>query len=337
VISVADIQSIQQSNALSFGANTSLSIRTSNRTLEVGDQKELVADSIFFVLQRWLSLRDSRNDRSLPPNLSIPVIEMPSVLQRDVQRHFEELPRESYVEMMQEPVTLFSWLPDTRQLIRDDYSALFLKVFGCQPSKTQDHLNGYILFHGNWSPEIVIYRTVEGKLRRLCFDPEPLLHFLSDHFASIQKVEMTCFDEVRNIPAIIKCLLQLKTDYKFVLPELILPTHLKQPDEVSALVSQLQECMPGIQFDSTTTMTSCKILQNDGSYLLHLYSDPKFTGNSVPLSSEELFYQHPRMSTMDTGSMRQLTEAFQAISASSAAAPPPPASDLAPSAKTQFL
>lgn len=283
---VSDIQSIEPSNALGFGANTSLSICTAKRTLEVGDQKELVADGLLFVLQRWLGLRLARNDPSLPPSLTIPVIEMPHVLQREAYRYIEELSPKNYSDLMQEPPFLYSYTPETRAQVRAEFLALFETVFGTDPSKGEELLTSYILFHGVWTYEIVMVKTASGNFRRLCLDPEPLLNFMSDHFASVTKMDLTYFNEIRDIPAIAEKLRVLYEDYKFCLPQLVLPTFLSDRDQVIDLIKLFEQGMPGIQFQTPNATTSCKVLRDDGTYLLQLYSNPP---EETPLPTSKPF------------------------------------------------
>lgn len=283
---VSDIQSIEPSNALGFGANTSLSICTAKRTLEVGDQKELVADGLLFVLQRWIGLRMARNDPSLPPSLTIPVIEMPHVLQREAYRYIEELSPKNYSDLMQEPPFLYSYTPETRAQVRAEFLALFETVFGTDPSKAEELLTSYILFHGVWTFEIVMVKTAGGNFRRLCLDPEPLLNFLSDHFASVTKMDLTYFNEIQDIPAIAAKLKVLYEDYKFCLPQLVLPTFISDRDQVIDLIKLFEQGMPGIQFSTPNATTSCKVLRDDGTYLLQLYANPP---EQTPLPSSKAY------------------------------------------------
>jgi hypothetical protein len=342
-ISVADIQSIQQSNALGFGANTSLSIRAHNRTLEVGDQKELVADSVLFVLQRWISLRASKNNPTMSPEVSIPVVEMPAALQKEVVRHFETLSIHQIADMMQQPPFMYSWTPDARQTIMSEYSALFQKIFASDPSKSAEHLKRYIMLQESWTSEIVIYYNARGKVRRVLLDPAPCIHFLSDHFASIKRMDLTCFDEIHNMDAICQCLKRLRQDYRFVLPELLLPTFLEAPDDVTALITKISEGMDGITFVTSETTaeplkTSSKILQEDGTYHLQLYSNPtdrnaesfqpysrapalsmdswgSKTNINAILNPDTDALSAPELSlrTMDSGAIRGLSEAIAAL------------------------
>ena len=312
-IAVADIQSIQSSNALSFGENTSLSIRAKNRTLEVGDQKEMVAESVLFVLRRWLALRDPKKDASLAPSLSVPVSEMPIVLQKEVQRAFEEMSIESYVDLMQEPPFMFGWTEEARTLILADYTALFEIIFGADPSKGQENLEKYILLHSTWTAEIIIYLTNAGKLRRLCASPEPITHYLSDHFASISKIDLHSFDEIKGIPAIVSCLKRLAEDYFFVLPELILPTRIKSEDELETLIAQLRPAIPGISFDASAANVSTRELLTHG-YLLHLRADrpspsaPETATSRHSDASEAEFTAPSSMQTIDAGFITSLAE-----------------------------
>lgn len=314
---VSDIQSIEQSDALGFGANTSLAICTAKRTLVVGDQKELVADGVLFALQRWIGLRMARNDPSLPPSLTIPVLEMPLALQREAYRYIEDLPAKNYSDLMQEPPFLYSYTPETRALLRNEFLALFSTVFGSDDSKAEEMLNSYILFHGVWTFEIVIVKTAGGTLRRLCLDPEPFLNFLSDHFASVSKIDLTCFNEIHDITMIATKLKSLYEDYKFCLPELILPTFLSDRDQVIDIINSFEPAMPGIQFQTdATSRTSLKILQDDGTYRLHLFSNPPeqapipsskpFSPLSQLTSATSSLSLTPTRSTVETGGLLPL-------------------------------
>lgn len=274
VIFVADIQSIQQSNALGFGANTSLSIRTHSRTLEVGDQKELVADALLFVLMRWISIRSTRNDPILAPSLSIPIIEMPHILQKEAVRYIEKLSTENYPDLMQEPPFFYSWTPEAQNELKNEYLSLFTTVFDADPLKADSYLLRYLLLHGTWTNEIVIIKTNDGKIRRTIHDPEPILHFISDHFASITRMDLSSFQfSIDQITPIAKRLKTLYEDYKYALPLLVIPTFEADPSKVTDIIELFKDGMPGIQFSTPNATTSCKVLLEDGTYLLQLYSN----------------------------------------------------------------
>lgn len=233
---------------------------------------------------------------------------MPNALQREAFRYIEELPTKNYPDLMQEPPFLYSYTPETRAQLREHYSSLFPSIFGTDPSQTEELLNTYILLHGVWTHEIVLVKTASGTIRRICLDPEPLLNFLSDNFGSVSKMDLTCFDEIHQIPSIALKLKALYEDYKFCLPQLILPTFLSDRDQVIDVINLFEQGMPGIQFQTPTATTSCKVLMEDGTYLLHLYANPPETAPAKIISALENFAAAISSSPSSSNALSQTPE-----------------------------
>lgn len=311
------VESIGSSNALGFGENTSLVIKAGSRSLVVGDQKEGVAESLLFPLKKWLSLRDEKKDPLLPAALSIPVSDMPQLLQRDVFRYFEELQLEHYVDVLQDPPGMFSWQESAKEAIIGEYRSLFEKIFNSPASLAKESLQKYIMLNNTWTSEIVIYPTaLKGSFYRICLDPEPLLHFLADHFATIKKIDLSCFDYVLKPVDLADKLALLRTSYKWLLPELYLPTNINNAEEITFLVDKFAEVMPGIHFDASLAHASTKAAKQNGKYFLHLLTPN--TRESLPSTTAPINTEAPadedaapmptQIATMATGIMRmQLT------------------------------
>lgn len=311
---MSDILSITPSNALNFGTNTSLSIRTKNRTLEVGDQKELVAENVLFVLQRWISSRSKEKDANAAINISISVNEMPSGLQRDIVRHFDTSPVASYVDLLQDPPFLYSWNFSAKEKIVSEYASLFERVFAASPSKSNDNLKKYILLHDTWAAELIVYLNSSGNFYRICADLEPLTHYLSDHFASVDKCDLSCFSQVNNLDALLGCLKRLNEDYSYFLPELIVPTGFTQLEEVEKILESFKRVIPGLTFEDNDRRKSTREVSH-GTYLLHLKANPSSRDlERSKRSSMILEFSTPgKMDTMDAGSIQALTEAVKLV------------------------